>query len=48
MDTAYGLLDKALAERDSYLANILVEPFFAPLRSDPRYAPFVKKMGLRS
>ncbi len=45
-DIAFDLLDKAYAGRDCYLAGIKVEPFFDPLRSDPRFAALLKKIGL--
>ena len=38
-DTASALvwLEKAVANRDPYLAYTKVNPFFDPLRKDPRY-----------
>lgn len=45
-DRAFAWLERALRDR-SYLLRILtVEPGFAPLRTDPRYADLVRRMGL--
>ncbi len=45
-DAAFASLDQACADRDPVIANIAVEPRFAPLRSDPRYRGLVRRLGL--
>jgi serine/threonine-protein kinase len=45
-DQAFQWLDKAYDERSVRLINIAVHPRFASLRSDPRFAELVKKIGL--
>jgi tetratricopeptide (TPR) repeat protein len=45
-DRAFTLLDKAYDERDFMLVLLNVEPIFDPLRSDPRFPVFVKRVGL--
>ncbi len=45
-DQAFFWLERAFAERSSWLAWVNVEPRFDGLRSDPRFGSLVKKMGL--
>jgi serine/threonine protein kinase/tetratricopeptide (TPR) repeat protein len=45
-DEAFACLEKAFAEKSSWLAYLKVDPSFAPLRSDPRYADLLHRMGL--
>jgi TolB-like protein/Flp pilus assembly protein TadD len=45
-DLAFQWLEKAYDERSVRLINIAVHPRFASLRSDPRFAELVKKIGL--
>ena len=45
LDAAFELLEQAYAEKANALVYLNVEPFFDPLRSDPRYAKFIDKMG---
>jgi len=45
-DEAFQWLEKAYAERSVRLINIAVHPRFASLRSDPRFAALVQRIGL--
>jgi len=45
-DRAFELLEKALEERDPRLAHINVSPIWDGVRSDPRFAVLVGRMGL--
>jgi tetratricopeptide (TPR) repeat protein len=45
-DEAFQWLDKAYDERSVRLINIAVHPRWASLRSDPRFAALVQKIGL--
>ena len=45
-DEAFEWLDRAYAERDDDLTATKVDPLLKPLRSDPRYAAFLKKLNL--
>jgi hypothetical protein len=45
LDEAFDLIEKALADKANALVYLNVEPFFDPLRADPRYAKLIKKMG---
>jgi predicted Zn-dependent protease len=44
-DLAFAQLDRALVERDRYLASLLIEEAFDGLRQDPRYAAFKRRLG---
>jgi hypothetical protein len=46
MDAGFAWLDRAYAERDSGLAQLVGEPTFRRLHGDPRWAALLKKMGL--
>jgi eukaryotic-like serine/threonine-protein kinase len=45
-DQAFAWLEKAYAEKSGFLRLLKVYPFFDSLRSDPRYADLLKRMGL--
>ena len=45
-DKAFVELDKALQERDWDMHRLDVEAYIRPLRSDPRFAGFVKRINL--
>jgi len=44
-DQAFEWLDKAIASNDPGITEIAVEPLFASLHDDPRWMPFVRKVG---
>jgi hypothetical protein len=46
-DKALTYLEKALAEGNTDLIFINVEPYFAPLRNDPRFQAVVRAAGLK-
>jgi TolB-like protein/Flp pilus assembly protein TadD len=45
-DQAFEWLDRAYAQRDGGLTRVRTDPLLDSLRSDPRFAAFLKKMGL--
>jgi Tfp pilus assembly protein PilF len=45
-DQAFARLEEAYQERHPYLTLLKVEPVFDNLRSDPRYAELLRKVGL--
>jgi len=45
-DRAFSWLEKAYAAKSGFLPYIKPNPFFDSLRSDPRYADLLKRMGL--
>ncbi|HUQ81491.1 MAG TPA: BTAD domain-containing putative transcriptional regulator [Gemmatimonadaceae bacterium] len=45
-DAAFEWLDRAYVERASFMDGVNVTPAFDPLRSDPRWATLVQRMGL--
>jgi TolB-like protein/Tfp pilus assembly protein PilF len=45
-DQAFAWLEKAYGERTSRLGYLKVEPLWDPLRSDPRFAELVRRIGL--
>ncbi len=44
-DRAFAWLDKAVEYNDPGLAEIVNEPLFANVRSDPRWIPFLERIG---
>ncbi len=45
-DKAFQWLDKSYEERSNFLVWLKVEPRWAPIRSDKRYAELVRRVGL--
>ena len=45
-DKAFGWLERAYAEKSGYLLYLKSDPAYDPLRSDPRYADLLRRMGL--
>jgi tetratricopeptide (TPR) repeat protein len=45
-DLAFECLERAYAARDPGLSSMMVEPSLVPLRADPRWGTFLRKMGL--
>ena len=44
-DRAFGWLDKAVASRDSGLSQVSQDPMFGRIHADPRWLPFLRKIG---
>jgi tetratricopeptide (TPR) repeat protein len=44
-DRAFEWLDKAVEHQDPGLSEIMLEPLFANIRNDPRWLPFLRKIG---
>jgi len=45
-DRAFQWLEKAAGDRDTRLVNILGNPHLARLRNDPRWLPFLRRIGM--
>jgi TolB-like protein/tetratricopeptide (TPR) repeat protein len=45
VDRAFEWLDKAVQYRDGGLSEIVYEPLFDKIRGDPRWLPFLRKIG---
>ena len=46
LDAAFESLNQALADRDPAIAHLAIEPRFAPLRNDGRYARLLRQLNL--
>jgi adenylate cyclase len=46
IDTAFAALERAADDRDPVIANVAVDPRFAPLRGDRRYDALISLLGL--
>jgi hypothetical protein len=44
-DLAFAWLDKAVEYADLGLSEIIKEPFFAGIETDPRWLPFLRRIG---
>ena len=44
-DQAFAWLEKALQHNDSGLTEVVSQPMFAPIHNDPRWLPFLRKLG---
>jgi tetratricopeptide (TPR) repeat protein len=44
-DAAFAALDEAFEMRDGQLAFLKVDPFFDPIRGDPRFADLLRRMN---
>ena len=47
-DQAFQWLERAYEERNAHMISLKVEPVFDPLRSDPRFANLVRRVGIPS
>jgi TolB-like protein/DNA-binding winged helix-turn-helix (wHTH) protein/Tfp pilus assembly protein PilF len=45
-DNAFRWLEKAYAEHNSFVSSVKIMPALDPLRTDPRYNDFVRRVGL--
>jgi adenylate cyclase len=45
-DAAFEELERAVAQHDDYVADLSVDDVFDPIRSDPRMAALLKRIGL--
>ena len=45
-DATFEWLERAYQQRDAGLTYVNALPFFDHIKSDPRWMPFLKKMGL--
>jgi tetratricopeptide (TPR) repeat protein len=44
-DRAFEWLERAVDNQDGGLSEIVVQPLFANIRNDPRWLPFLRKLG---
>jgi hypothetical protein len=46
VDKAFEWLETAYAQRDPGVVHTAVDEFLRPLRADPRWLPFLRRLGL--
>ena len=46
VEKTFERLEKAHATHDAGLVQLLADPYITAMRSDPRFAPFCRKVGL--
>jgi hypothetical protein len=46
-DSAFASLERAFQTRSAGLIYLHLDPGYAPLRQDPRFAELVRRIGLR-
>jgi serine/threonine-protein kinase len=46
LDLAFQCLNEAIHHKTSFTNLLAVEPFFHPLRADPRFARLLKRLNL--
>ena len=46
LDKAFEWLDIAFEQKDSYMTQLIFNPWLAPLHDDPRWEVILDKMGL--
>src|SRR5690348_3824233 len=45
-DKAFEWLDKAVENKDGGITETAMDPTFAKIRADPRWLPFLRKVGM--
>ena len=45
-DPAFDWLQRAYEDRSAWLVNLKIDPFFDPIRSDPKFVDLVRRVGL--
>jgi hypothetical protein len=45
-DPAFDWLQRAYEDRSAWLVNLKVDPFFDPIRSDPKFVDLARRVGL--
>jgi len=46
LDQSFAWLERGFDQSDAGLNLVACEPIFQPLHADPRWVPFLRKMGL--
>jgi hypothetical protein len=47
-DRAFEWFEKAFVERSGWMAYLKVDPRLDPVRTDPRYADLLRRVGFKS